>query len=228
MPDPFTVIDRLQREWPVIAGAPLSFTIAVLITSALIGFLLRWHYRALLSQKDEQLKTKDEQLAAREQVINEYRERQKADLENKVKDLEQKPLQRTEKKEQTILTPDTQHQLVTTLKKYAEDPANVDISFAEIKQRPLADTLIAIFALAGWKTSLTNIPFDSYVPHRPYVRGIEVLGYNKMLVEAVTAALKTAGLSEAKATVGETQVKRENPKWNSIQHSIRIIIEHHE
>jgi hypothetical protein len=76
MPDFFTFLDRLQREAPVITGAPFSFAIAVLIVGVIIHLFTRWHYKALLTQKDEQLKTKDERIEGKEQVIREYQERQ--------------------------------------------------------------------------------------------------------------------------------------------------------
>lgn len=63
----------------MIQQAPLSFALAVfigvLIVGTLIYLLTRWHYKALLAQKEEQLKTKDARLEGKEQVITEYRER---------------------------------------------------------------------------------------------------------------------------------------------------------
>jgi hypothetical protein len=143
-----------------------------------------------------------------------------------IKDLKQKPTQTIVRKERATPTLGAQQLLINILASYGGDPANVSINIAATIHQPLGETLASAFKLANWETTFNNIPLEPQ--SHTYISGIEIIGFNKHLVEVVTDALKNAGLPEAKATVGETKFKRENPKWDYVQHSIGIIIGHYE
>jgi len=119
-----------------------------------------------------------------------------------------------------------QNQLVRKLAERASGYATLKIMFADMKHRPLADKLIAIFQLAGWRTSLANVPLESYIPR--YHGGIEVKGYNSHFVENIVGLLSNSGLPEIRFRVEELQVPQDNPKWPYAQHTIKITIGHSE
>jgi hypothetical protein len=131
----------------------------------------------------------------------------------------------TEQRQNTF-TGDSQHRLIETLKQYTDDDANVKILFANIKHKRLAETLISIFELAGWKTNLTNVPLEHYV--HQYFEGIEILGYNKHLVDAVADALTKFGLTEVRSKCEVSGIKKDNVKWKSVQRYIKLTIGHRE
>jgi hypothetical protein len=116
-----------------------------------------------------------------------------------------------------------QNSLITAIKEH--EGANVEVSFANIAHKRLADTLTSIFELAMWETNLNNIQIETY-HHGLYVEGIEVRGFNKYLVDFVCDALTKHGLP-ARPNLQTTQVKRDNTKWPWIQRNIKITIGHH-
>jgi hypothetical protein len=115
--------------------------------------------------------------------------------------------------------------LLERLKSYADEHTNVKVKIATARQRPLADSLISIFQLAGWRTAFPNVPLESYL-HGQYFEGVEVRGYNKHFVESVADALAKAGLANVKPIVEQSQIQPENPKWASVQRSIYITLGH--
>jgi hypothetical protein len=119
---------------------------------------------------------------------------------------------------------DAQRQLIAALRKYGGGLANVEIHFANNRQRPLAGTLQSVFELAEWKAKVTNVAFDRYMDrHFP---GVEVRGYNKHLVEAVAGALTAAGLPEVWANTQTPSIGRDDEGWAHSQHRIYITIGH--
>jgi hypothetical protein len=142
------------------------------------------------------------------------------------KDAERLPTQNPVRKERAIPTLNAQQALISTLASYGGDPANVKIQIAAPIHRPLGETLASNFRLAKWQTEFFNIPLETQT--HTHISGIEVIGYNKHLVEVVTDALKNAGLTEAKATAKEPEIKQESPKWDYVQRHIHIIIGYYE
>lgn len=122
----------------------------------------------------------------------------------------------------------TQQQLTTKLRAYAGEHASVQVIFSHAQQRRLADDLISVFDMAGWRTHLTNVPLDKYIFDSKYFDGIEVRGYNKHLVSAVAELLSAAGLPGVELNLQELRVKRDNPKWASSNQSVRVTIGHRE
>lgn len=120
----------------------------------------------------------------------------------------------------------SERSLINKLRDYSSDYANVKILFANVKHRELADTLISIFDLAGWQTNINNVPLDTW--RHEYIKGIEVLGYNKHLVEAVATLLTKSGWYDVRAIVNNNKIKPSNPKYRWVQESIKITIGHNE
>src|SRR3989337_957669 len=119
-----------------------------------------------------------------------------------------------------------QRELIQNLSNYANEYANVGILFANIMHKPLAETLISVFDLAGWRTDLTNIPLESW--RHDYIEGIQILGYNKHLVEGITELLRNAGLKDVRMEVRSHKIKPDNPKYQTSQYKLEITIGHHE
>lgn len=116
-----------------------------------------------------------------------------------------------------------QQKLIESLKVFAAKNANVDITYANIRQKPLAESLKSIFDLAGWQTQSLGLPIESYL-HDKYFKGIEVKGFSKHLVESVAESLTKAGFSSVYTLVEELKVKPENPKyqWSLVRVYITI------
>ena len=111
------------------------------------------------------------------------------------------------------------------MRNIATDNTNVKIKFVHAKYRPLADTLISVFELAGWKTNLTKVPLESWL--HDYITGTEVSGYNKHLVESVAKFLSDAGMIDVRAQVATEQYKHDNPtKQQWVREYIKIVIGH--
>jgi hypothetical protein len=51
-----------------------------------------------------------------------------------------------------------QKQLIKDLKDHSSEHARLKIMIADIKYRPLADTIESLFHLAGWKADLADVP----------------------------------------------------------------------
>lgn len=117
-----------------------------------------------------------------------------------------------------------QRALTETLGQYTNEHTNVKISFASLREKELAETLISIFELAGWKVNLISLPLEPYTHH--FYNKTEVRGFNKHLVEAVALALTNAGIIRITSKVDELKVKPENPKWPHSKHKIYIVVGH--
>lgn len=120
---------------------------------------------------------------------------------------------------------ESQQALVENLKSYANQHSNVKVKMANQKHIPLVESLASIFSLAGWQVSLTNVPLEQYI-HDRFFTGIEVKGYNKHLVETVAANLSKAGLKGITSVAASHEIKPDNPKWKSVEHSIYITVGH--
>lgn len=120
----------------------------------------------------------------------------------------------------------SQDQLLTELKSKANEHATLKIMIADMKYRPLADKLISVFQLAGWKATLYPKPLEQYLD--AYHEGIEVKGYNSHFVEVISDLLKKSGLSAIRTRVEQIPFGPENPKWPTSNHTIKITIGHSE
>lgn len=106
----------------------------------------------------------------------------------------------------------------------ANEYANVWIDFANVKQKPLATKLVSVFDMAKWKVNLRDSPLEA--SNYNYYEGIEVIGYNKHLVDAVAEAMIDAGLAGVRAKVETHQVEPNTTKWHWVQRRIQITIGH--
>lgn len=121
-------------------------------------------------------------------------------------------------------TPASHVRLAADLRQFAGTPANVKILFARNDHRPIAETLESIFRLAGWETNLTNVPLEQY--QQEQFDGVQVRGVNGDIVRSVARALKRAGLRRVREQIEPNNVLRENPKWSSVEHHVRITVGH--
>ncbi len=123
-------------------------------------------------------------------------------------------------------TVSAQRDLAEKLKFYSSNQANVNVLFASMEQRSLAESIVAVFNVAGWQAALTNVPLESYIIHQTYLRESGCFGRNKHLLEAVSDGLKHTGLYGVEPCLEHHAIKKDNPKWMSCEHSIEITIGH--
>jgi hypothetical protein len=121
-----------------------------------------------------------------------------------------------------------QKQLGDSLQEYAHgfgpNLSNAQIILLDKSRRSLAETLKSVFLFAGWTASLGNIkaqyPQDG--------KNIEVIGYNKHLVEIVANALTVARLHGVRSrTEGVELILPDDGfsfRYNRAQHDIIIIV----
>lgn len=128
-------------------------------------------------------------------------------------------------KPNVVWNADTRTRLNNDLKALTSEHASIKLLMANQKHRPLAESLVSIFNLAEWQATLINVPLDTYI-HHTYFTGIEVLGHNKHLVDAVAECLSNAGLVGVKTIVIKPDIDLTSPGWNRGQHKIKITIGH--
>ena len=110
------------------------------------------------------------------------------------------------------------------MKLLAGDYVNVRVKFASSLQRPIADSMIATFALANWKTDLVTTPMERLDPTKQF-RGVRITGHNKVLVETVKASLRKIGFTNLSSDVVDIgQPGREDLKWKQIRARVEILI----
>lgn len=114
---------------------------------------------------------------------------------------------------------------IRALKELRTENSNVEVSYANIIHKPQTEDLVAAFELAGWQTNFNEVPLDSY-PTGRYYRGIEVSGFNKLLVEAVAEVLVKAGWSAVETVVKPLEIPRDNAKHPWAQQKLYIRIGH--
>lgn len=137
---------------------------------------------------------------------------------------------KTSKQDQTgsvVWDSESQLRLCDVLKAFTNEYTNLNVLMASQKHRSLGESLVSIFVLAGWQAQLTQVPLDRHV-HHTYFTGIEVLGHNKFLVEAVAEGLRQAGLLGIRATVNEHKIKPSNPKFYPAENKIQITVGYQE
>lgn len=69
------IIEHFAKEWEMIKKTPAAFAISVVLLGGIIYGALTWYYSALLTIKEEQLKSKDTQLRGKDDQLSEYREK---------------------------------------------------------------------------------------------------------------------------------------------------------
>ena len=119
----------------------------------------------------------------------------------------------------------SQQNLLKELKKYSGTHYNADIEFANVAQRPLADTLASIFQLAQWKTNYKTAPQENRAPH-DFWPDVHVWGYNKHLIETVARAMKDAGIPKVRSSVFATTLSADSPKRPAVDHRVKVRIGH--
>jgi hypothetical protein len=93
-----------------------------------------------------------------------------------------------------------------------------------LDQQPVASMLKDTFAVAGWQTQKNeSLALESFL-HRRIDDGIEVLGYNKHIVEGVSQALISAGFSGIRKVVNRLDVSPDNQKYPYCIHSVKVTI----
>lgn len=88
--------DYLKEQWPVIKGAPVIFSLCVLIVSGVFGvgiwFIMEWRYQGQLDNKDSTIQLQAERLAGYEQKLEvstpEEASKKIENLESQVKHLQ--------------------------------------------------------------------------------------------------------------------------------------------
>ena len=118
-----------------------------------------------------------------------------------------------------------QQALVDKLRLYANEHSTVNVLMANHKHRPLAETLVSVFKLAGWQADLTNVPLEVYI-HDQLFEGVTVKGFNAHLVEAVAKCLTEAGMPRIRPNVESHNLKANNPKVVWAENSIEVTIGH--
>ncbi|MGH9386910.1 MAG: hypothetical protein ACRD2N_21785, partial [Vicinamibacterales bacterium] len=119
---------------------------------------------------------------------------------------------------------DAQRTLVERIRDYSSD-ASVQFRFAHAPQRATVDSLKGAFDFAGWKTEVRGAPLDS-IADAGYFDGIEVQGYNRLIVELVASSLKESGLGEIRTRIDELKVPKTNPKWPYANQRVRLTLGH--
>lgn len=118
-----------------------------------------------------------------------------------------------------------QKKLVDALKALATEFTGVNISFANIIHKKPAEHLESIFKLAGWKTQIGTLPLE-YGHPQTLIEGIEIYGFNSMLLDAVCDALHRAGVRNFNKTLRTHQIPPTNPKHPYSEQSIYITLGH--
>jgi hypothetical protein len=120
-----------------------------------------------------------------------------------------------------------QQRLLAALKQYSGDFYNLDIEFANVKHRQLAETIESVFWLAGWKTNSNSLPQENYQPHH-YWRGVHVWGYNRHLVNSIAQSMSDSGIIGVRSSIEVSKIAKDNPKWPYVEHRIKIRVGHQE
>lgn len=119
--------------------------------------------------------------------------------------------------------------LIEVLRGYSETaPHFVQIQFANIKQQARAKLLKSCFDTAGWQSDFTNVPLETGLQAAVvgYIVGVRVKGANMHLVESISEALVKSGLKNVNREVIQTNISRDSPKWDYIQHKVEITVGH--
>ena len=117
-----------------------------------------------------------------------------------------------------------QQVLLNRIQEYAGPDYNVDIEFASVPQKPLAESVRSVFHLAKWKVNFHDRPRENEVPD--YWAGVHVWGRNKHLVESIADALREAGIKGVHSSLRRNPHKQDHPKWSPVEHRVKIRIGH--
>lgn len=117
----------------------------------------------------------------------------------------------------------SQQNLMNELKKYSGPHYNAEIEFANVAQRPFADTLASIFRLAEWKVNYKTSPQENRPPH-DFWPDVHVWGRNKHLIEVVARAMGDAGIPKVRSSVFATTLPADSPKRPIVDHQVKVRI----
>lgn len=120
------------------------------------------------------------------------------------------------------LDPETQSIFVQLLRGRLPDGGTAEIGMVDIQFRPLAETLDALFKMAGWQTVLNKAPIN---PHQiKEVQGVGVAAYNKFYMEALESVFQSVGFKDTYTELRHSDVPRDNPKWPMVQSKTYVTI----
>lgn len=114
--------------------------------------------------------------------------------------------------------------LISGLQAWATPHANVVISFATSREERLAQWLVSVFELAGWKVNFQNLPFEPQMYKSFPVT--EVSGFVKNRVISVAAALRLAGFLHVEVSMRPNKILKTNPKWPWVEDRVYIMVGH--
>lgn len=112
--------------------------------------------------------------------------------------------------------------LVSQLKPYANEYANLHLIIWSNSHRVLADKIASVFELGGWEVNYTKTAQEAYNPHYP--RGIEVRVSNNQLGKLGQRVVQEIGGWDVWLNVEELKIAKDNPKWPRLMNRIHIII----
>jgi hypothetical protein len=119
----------------------------------------------------------------------------------------------------------SQSKLVEYLREHSGHDENVEVQFAAMQHKPLADTLASVFSLAGWDAQVSPpVSLESFL--NEYFAGILVGGHNRHLVEYVAEGLRAHGLQGVVTEVDPSPAPNDAMKQKRERH-IKIRIGHH-
>lgn len=124
----------------------------------------------------------------------------------------------------TLKHSETRQQLCVQLKSHANIHTSVDILVWSGRDVPVAELLAAVFRAADWQTNYNATPQESFA--RRALNGTEIRGCNTHLVTAVHDALRGVGFSDIRKLVNPNNFTRNQPKYDSAENRVNIIIGH--
>jgi hypothetical protein len=115
---------------------------------------------------------------------------------------------------------------IRTLSGLTNKHSNVKIVYFDNRNFPFAERLAAAFKLAGWAVNFNKTAQGNYNPH--YVKGVEVKGDNRILVESISGTLKGTGCSDVREVVSATTIPPGHIKYDLAQNKIYLTIGYEE
>lgn len=122
-------------------------------------------------------------------------------------------------------TIELQDSFLQKLRPITNEHATIKIAVANVKHLRVARALVSTFDLSGWKTSLDETPLENY--RNEYTEGIEVQGFNELIVNSLCAAFREAGFQNVHSKIEVSQIPKNHPtKWPLVLYYIHLTIGH--
>ncbi len=123
------------------------------------------------------------------------------------------------------MEPRSRQKAVDALREAADEYTYAGVGFGPPGEQPRARAIAALFELAGWRQGFNDLAQDTVMGY-PYREGIEVIGLNSQLVEAVAEALSGAGMPAVRQVVRLNLIKPTNPKYPHVIKQIKVHVGH--